>query len=70
MTIFHEFCNELNVPITVDNRGMYTGMCKALCLMVNDVILSDDEEIFSLPWEDQKKMIKEKFYSVFPYMEN
>lgn len=68
MTMFEEFAKEMNVKIETDNNGLYTGMCEALALMCNEVILSDDEQIRTLPWEEQKEIIKEKFYSTFPYM--
>ena len=68
MTMFEEFAKELNVNITTDNNGLYTGMCKALAQMVNEVILSDDEAIRLADWEDQKEIIKKNFFKVFPYM--
>lgn len=68
MTMFEEFAKELNVEITTWNDGMYTGIAKALANMTNEVILSDDEEIFSKDWSDQKEIIKAKFYKTFPYM--
>lgn len=68
MTEFEKFSTEMNVNIAVDKNGLYTGMCKALALMCNDVILSDDEKIRNLPWEEQKEIIKAKFYKTFPYM--
>ncbi len=68
MTYFEELATELNVKIEKDENGLYTGMCKVLAQMVNEIILSDDEKIFSLDWESQKKIIKDKFYSVFAYM--
>lgn len=69
MTMFEEFANELGVQITVDEYGLYTGMCRALSHMVNEVILCEEDEIFKLDWEDQKEIIKKKFYKTFPYME-
>lgn len=68
MTYFEEFAKEMNVEIETDENGPYTGMCKALANMCTDVILSDDEKIFNLSWEEQKEIIKENFYNVFPYM--
>ena len=70
MSQFEQFAKELNVKITTDKNGFYTGMCKALAEMTTDVILSEDEKIFRMSWEDQKTMIKEKFFKVFPYMKN
>ena len=37
MTYFEEFATEIGVEITTDENGMYTGYCRALALMVNDV---------------------------------
>jgi hypothetical protein len=36
--------------------------------MVNDVILSDDPAVSGASWEDQKAMIRKRFYKTFPYM--
>ena len=68
MTDFEVFANELNVKIETDKNGLYTGMCGALVSICTEVILSDDETIFNLSWDEQKEIIKEKFYKVFPYM--
>ena len=68
MTMFEELANEMGVQIETDNNGLYCGMCKALALICDDVILSDDEKIFALEWEEQKKIIEENFYNKFPYM--
>lgn len=69
-TAFEQFAQELNVKITMNRNGLYTGMCEALAIMVNDIILSEDKKIYSLSWNDQKELIKENFYKVFPYMRN
>ena len=68
MTEFEVFANELNVKIETDKNGLYTGMCGALASICTEVILSDDEAIFNLSWDEQKKIIREKFYKVFPYI--
>ena len=68
MTDFEVFANELNVKIETDKSGIYTGMCGVLASICTEVILSDDETIFNLSWDEQKEIIKEKFYKVFPYM--
>ena len=68
MTQFEEFAKEMGVKIAVDGNGLYTGMCGALATMVTEVILSDDDEVFNLGWEEQKELVKGKFYKVFPYM--
>lgn len=68
MTMFEELAKEMNVKITTDGNGMYTGMSKALANIATDTILSDDERIFRMNWEEQKEIIKGKFYKVFPYM--
>ena len=67
MTQFEEFAKEMNVMITLDKNGLYTGLSKALAIMTNEVILSDNETIFNLEWDRQKEIIKDKFYKVFPY---
>ena len=67
MTHFEEFAKEMNVKIETDENGLYVGMCGALASICTEVILSDDETIFNLPWEEQKEIVKEKFYKVFPY---
>ena len=64
MTYFEEFATEIGVDITTDKNGMYTGYCRALALMVNDVIFSDDDITF----DDLKKMVSERFLRTFPYM--
>ena len=68
MTDFEVFADELNIKIETDKNGFYTGMCGALASICTEVILSDDETIFNLSWDEQKEIIKEKFYKVFPYM--
>ena len=68
MTYFEEFAKELGVKITVDKNGFYTGKCKALASVTNEIILSDDEKVFNMSWEEQKKIITNRFYSIFPYM--
>lgn len=68
MTMFEEFAKELNVEITTGNDGLYTGMAQALATMTTEVILSDDEKVYNADWEEQKEIIKEKFYKTFPYM--
>ena len=68
MTYFEEFATDMKVEITTGENGMYTGMCAALAGICTDVILSDDETLATLPWEEQKEIIKAKFYKVFPYM--
>ena len=68
MTYFEELAMELNGKIERDAKGFYIKRTKALAQMVNEIILSDDEEIFNLSWEEQKELIKKEFYRVFPYM--
>ena len=68
MTAFEIFAQEIGVVITTDNNGFYTGLCKALAVMTTEIILSDNDAIFELPWEVQKEMIADKFYKIFPYM--
>lgn len=68
MTEFECLANEMNVKITTDKNGLYTKKCRALANICTDIILSDDERIFNLSWEEKKKIIKENFYTIFPYI--
>lgn len=68
MTQFEELCKEMRVPVETDKDGFYKGMCNALAVMVTEIITHDDNKIAFLSWDEQKIMIKEKFYKVFPYM--
>lgn len=68
MTNFEAFATELNVKIEIDKNGLYTGICGALASICTEVILSNDEAVFNLSWDEQKEIIKEKFYKIFPYM--
>lgn len=68
MTRFEELAKELNVVITVDENGFYTGLASALARITNDVILSEDEDLFEADWDEQKKIIKGNFLWRFPYM--
>ena len=68
MTEFESLCRELGIPITIDRDGGYTGHCKALALIANEIILSDNEAVLSLSWEEQKKIITENFFKVFAYL--
>jgi len=68
MSDFEKLAMELNVPIMVDKDGWYKGITEALAKVVTDVLLSDDEILFRMPWEEQKEIIKENFYKLFPYM--
>lgn len=68
MTQFEELAMELIGKVEVGNKGLYTGKTEALAQMTTAVILSDDDSVFELPWEDQKEIIKKEFYRVFPYM--
>lgn len=68
MTYFEEFANELGVKITTDENGFYTEYCKALAMMTNEIILSDNSNVRNMEWNKQKEIIKQKFFAVFPYM--
>ena len=68
MTDFELFCQEMNVPITLTVDGRYAGRCLALANITTDIILSDGETVFNMEWEQQKELIKERFYKAFPYM--
>lgn len=68
MTRFEELLKELGVESTVDENGCYTKKAEALAREANKIILSDDEKIFNLSWNKQVEMIKERFWSLFPYM--
>ena len=68
MTEFEKFAQELNVEITHDKIGLYSGLCLALANITTDIILSDDETVFQMGWEEQKELIKDRFFRAFPYM--
>ena len=68
MTMFEELTKEMNVKIETDKNGLYVGMCGALASICTEVILSDDESIFNMSWEEQKEIVNGKFYNIFPYM--
>ena len=68
MTRFEELLKEIGVESTVDENGCYTKKAEALAREANKIILSDDEKVFNLDWLIQKEMIKERFWSLFPYM--
>ncbi len=68
MTMFEEFATEVIGKVETNADGMYTKYTHELAIITNDIILSDDEEIFNLPWEDQKELIKKEFYRMFPYL--
>ena len=68
MTQFEELAMELIGKVETGARGFYVGRTEALAQMTTEVIMSDDDAIFELGWEDQKEIIKEKFFRVFPYM--
>ena len=68
LTYFEEFVLDTIGTIERDNNKMYTGKTLALYQISLEITLSDDENIFNLPWEKQQKLIKEKFYKTFPYM--
>ena len=69
MTYFEEFAKEIIGKVETDRKGFYTGKTKALAIMTNEVILSDDDAVFELPWGEQKELIKKAFYKTFPYMQ-
>jgi hypothetical protein len=68
MTEFEQFAKDLGVVITIGSDGRYTGLAEALAIMTNDVILSDDDKIFNLSWDQQKDIIKDRFFKTFAYM--
>lgn len=62
MTEFERLCDELEVPITLDDYGFYSGMCRALASICCDVIWNGEHQT-SIGAE-----VKERFYAKFPYM--
>lgn len=66
MTQFEDFVNEIGLRIETGKNGMYVGKTKALAIMVNKIILSDEH--YEKTWEEQKELIREEFYKKFPYM--
>lgn len=68
MNWIEELMQEMNIEPSKDKRCFYTGKSAVLCRIAVGVVLSEDKEIFNLSWEQKKKLIKEKFYETFPYM--
>lgn len=66
-TCFEQFAAELNVPITTDEYGLYTGHARALANICTDVIMNDPMTL-GLEWEEIKPIIEAEFFSKFPYM--
>lgn len=69
MTHFEEFAIEVLGKVETDSMGFYTKHTAALANLTNEIILSDDEEIFEMPWEEQKEIIMKNFFATFPYLE-
>ena len=68
MTMFEEFAIEVLGKVEIGENGLYKGYTNSLAIITNNIILSDDDEIFNLSWEDQKEIIKNEFYRIFPYL--
>ena len=68
MTRFEELMKEIGIKPTTDGKGLYTGKAEALGIIANGIILSENETVFNLNWNEKKKLIKEKFYKTFPYL--
>ena len=66
MTYFEELASKLGV-FEQNEKGFYTGKCKALYHISIDVMLSDDEEILKLSDKEKEEIIVERFYKKFPY---
>lgn len=66
MTYFEEFAMRLGIPVTTDAQGRYTGRCKALFFVSNNVLFSLEEETSDVAFE---AMVKEQFTKTFPYMQ-
>lgn len=62
MTEFESLAAELGVPITLDDCGFYSGMCRALAGICCDVIMNGEHK---KPIEAE---VKDRFYAKFPYM--
>ena len=62
MTEFERLAEELNVPLTTDEYGLYTGLARALACIATDVIMNGTPETKII------EETKERFYSKFPYM--
>lgn len=62
MTEFERLCAELNVPIELDDNGLYKGMTMALAVICCDVIMNGISET------KIEEEVKAKFYEKFPYM--
>lgn len=62
MTEFERLCDALNVPIELDDHGLYKGMTRALAVICCDVIMGGMTE------RDVEREVKKRFYEKFPYM--
>lgn len=63
MTAFEQLCEELGVEITLDDRGRYSGLSRALAYICVDVIMSNAAEPTVI---DE---VKKQFFAKFPYMQ-
>lgn len=66
MTEFEKFANEIGLNVETDSKGFYTGMTQALYVISVDVVLTDDN--YKLDWTEQKELIRNKFFRLFPYL--
>ena len=62
MTEFERLCDELGVPVTLDDHGLYAGMSRALAHICCDVIMNGEHE------KPISAGIRDRFYAKFPYM--
>lgn len=68
MTLFEQFAMDTIGKVEIGEDGLYEKHTASLATITNDIILSDDEAIFEMPWEEQKKLIKEEFFGIYPYL--
>lgn len=55
---------EINIDWNKEN-GVYTGMAGVLASVVTETLLNDNEIIYELPWNEQKKLIIQNFKQLF-----
>ena len=61
-TEFEQLAYELNVPITLDKHGLYTGLARALAVICVDVIMEADD--YNLVADEVKRRFRAKFLYV------
>lgn len=70
MTIFEELASELGVPVMTDDFGLYIGITKALADICTETLFEIGKQSGAdFTWDEFKQTARDKFFSVFPYMQ-